>query len=105
MRVNVSQIGMIEDVERLGAYLQIQRSVESQLTPDCSVNLKIPKPAHQVSRRISGIGLLRQDKRGNGCVWPAVENPPARKPSAGTIERPPRDQVNAAVIAISGGRI
>src|SRR5580658_7293686 len=71
VRIDVSKIGMIENVEGLGAKLQFQPLVDGKLPADCHVPLPGPEAAHEVTGSIAKAGSRR--RKG---VW--VDGPAAR---------------------------
>jgi hypothetical protein len=66
-RIDVSKIGMVEDVESLCAKLQLQSFVDLKVPPDRQVHLPCPEPSHEISRPCANAFGLIARPPGHPC--------------------------------------
>jgi hypothetical protein len=65
---------MVEDVERFGTELEMQRLANRKIAANCEIDLGRAESAHKVSGRVPWTSAGRQ-RKGSGsarCAWTAV---------------------------------
>src|ERR1700678_3571654 len=73
-RIDIPEVGMIEDVERLDLQLQIHYFPKLIRLPDTKIPLHFRESAEEIARRVSRHGRIRQGQCRVHCVLAAIEH-------------------------------
>src|SRR5277367_1205603 len=101
-RIDIPEIGMIENVEGLDFQLHVQSLAKLIGLPDAKVPLHLREPTKKISWRVSRGWCFRQRQSRVECVQAAIEHAAPRILRTVQVQRPARNQIYSAVIGSSG---